>query len=77
MSEKETTFECFLPPIQSAIKWHGSGSSVRFQLEVVGNDNLAGFLPMLEWTDGPLVVTVRPGKRKAEVKEWKPALGDS
>ena len=55
----ETRFQCFLPAIQSAIKWHGSGDSVRFQLEVP-RDELAAFLPMLEWTQGMLEVTVRP-----------------
>jgi len=56
MTEK-TSFLCFLPAIQSAIKWHGSGDSVRFQLEVP-RDELAGFLPMLEWTQGVFRVTV-------------------
>jgi len=67
VSEESTSFACYLPPIQSAIKWHGSGDSVRFQLEVP-REELAGFLPMLEWTDGMLEVTVKPKPRKAEVK---------
>lgn len=52
-------FKAYLPAIQSAIKWHGSGDSVRFQLEVP-RDELAGFLPVLEWTQGLLRVTVEP-----------------
>ena len=58
MSE-QAQFLAFLPPIQSAVKWHGSGDSVRFQLEVP-RQSLAGFLPLLEWTQGMLRVTVEP-----------------
>ena len=64
-------FLAFLPPIQSAVKWHGSGDSVRFQLEVP-RQHLAGFLPLLEWTNGMLKVTVEPVEADGE-KGWQNA----
>jgi len=74
MSEP-ASFKCFLPPIQSAVKWHGSGDSVRFQLEVPRQE-LVGFLPVLEWTQGMLEVTVKPVKPSKTVEgvgssEWQ------
>lgn len=73
MSER-AEFRAFLPPIQSAIKWHGSGDSVRFQLEVPRQE-LAGFLPVLEWTQGVLRVTVEPVEPSKTVEgvdgEWQ------
>lgn len=54
-----TTFRAYLPAIQSAIKWHGQGDSVRFQLEVPRRE-IEGFVPMLEWTQRMLRVTVEP-----------------
>jgi len=70
MDDKSTTFLAYFPAIQSAVKWHGSGDSVRFQLEVPRQE-LAGFLPLLEWTQGMLRVTVGPVEEKREGSEWQ------
>lgn len=70
MSDEVAKFQCYLPAIQSAVKWHGSGDSVRFQLEVP-RQHLAGFLPVLEWTQGLLEVTVRPIENDGQQREHK------
>ena len=68
MANDQAQFLAYLPAIQLAVKWHGSGDSVRFQLEVPRQE-LAGFLPVLEWTNGMLRVTIEP----ADVQEIKDA----
>ena len=52
------TFLASFPPIQSAIKIHGSGEGMRIQLEVPETE-IPQVIPLLIWREQLLEVTIR------------------
>lgn len=61
MSQEKTTFLASFPPIQTAIKVHGSGDGMRIQLDIPESE-MAEALKLLMWRESVLKVTVELSK---------------
>ena len=59
MMTDAATFRAAFPPIQTAIKVHGSGDGMRIQLEIPESE-MAEAVKLLAWRQRVLVVTVEP-----------------
>jgi len=56
-AEQETTFLAFFPPIQSALRIHGSGDGMRITLEIP-EDQMPGAIALIGWRQEVLRVTI-------------------
>ena len=65
MTVDKATFRATFPPIQSAIKVHGSGDGMRVQLEIPASE-MAEAVKLLAWGQRVLVVTVEPEEDERE-----------
>jgi len=61
MNQEKVTFLASFPPIQTAIKVHGSGDGMRIQLDIPESE-MAEALKLLMWRESILKVTVELSK---------------